>query len=232
MNGVRLPVRPIGAAQVFCDESGGSDAANAVFLTAAVAISTADATRLLKSFRKASGVTGEVKGHRLAFEERAVFVDLLAKQSGTVSAIVTCCSRLDAVGGWAMGALPEVVLYRHLLAEACLALPNLDAVGHLTVTPDRPRYKKAQAEPVRADLTRTVAARHPTAKVAVGFGDSAELPGLQVADVVANSVFQSLVPSAATEAVAQLLAPLIARGILNVQKVQLDGVCPEWLAGI
>ena len=153
MSGVHSPARPIGAAQVFCDESGGSDAANAVFLTAAVAISPANATRLLKSFRKATGVTGEIKGHRLTLAQRTVFLDLLARQPNAVSAVVAC-SRLDAVGSWAMGVLPEVELYRHLLAEACVALPGLDAAGHLTVTPDRPRYKKAQIEPVRASLTR------------------------------------------------------------------------------
>lgn len=228
MSGPCPSARAIGAAQVFCDESGGSDAANAVFLTAAVAISAAHATRLLKSFRKATGLDGEVKGHRIALGQRAIFVDLLAKQPDVVSAVVAC-SRLDAVGGWAMGALPEVELYRHLLAEACVALPGLDTARHLTVTPDRPRYKKSQVEPVRAGLTRAVAARHPAARVAVGFGDSAELPGLQVADVVANSVFQSLVPSAATEAVARLLAPLVARGVLHIRRVQLEGTCPEWL---
>lgn len=120
-------------------------------------------------------------------------------------------------------------LYRHLLAEACFALPSLDAAGHLTVTPDRPRYERAQAEGVRTVLAETVAVRYPAAKVAVGFGDSAELPGLQVADVVANSVFRSFVQSAATKAVARLLAPLAVGGVLRVRKVRLKGICPEWL---
>lgn len=92
------PARPVGTAQVFCDESGGCDAASAVFLAVAVAISTADAARLLKSFRKATEVEGEVKGHRLDLKRRAVFLDLLAEEPGVVSAAVAC-SRLDAVGG-------------------------------------------------------------------------------------------------------------------------------------
>ena len=46
----------IGAADVYCDESGGSDPANAVFLAAAVAILPADPQRLMKAFRRATGI--------------------------------------------------------------------------------------------------------------------------------------------------------------------------------
>ena len=127
--------RPIGTVQVFCDESGGSDPANTAFLVAAVAISTADATRLVKSFRKAAGITGEVKGNKLSLAQRATFFGLLSRQTDAASAVIVC-SRLDPIGGWAMGALPEAELYSHMLAEACLALPRLELARHIAVTSD------------------------------------------------------------------------------------------------
>lgn len=223
--------RPTGMAHVFCDESGGTDAVNTVFLTAAVAIAPPDAARLLKSFRKATRITGEVKGHKLTFEQRTIFVDLLTKDADAASAVVAC-SRSDAVGAWAMGALTEAELYRHLLAEACLILPGLGWTGQVKVTPDQPRYKKAQAESVRAGLTQAVIARHPEADIAVVYGNSTDLAGLQVADVIANSVFQTLAQHATADAAARLLAPLIARGVLRIQHVELEGTRPAWLTGV
>ena len=223
--------RPIGTVQVFCDESGGSDSANAAFLVAAVAISTADAIRLVKSFRKATGFTGEIKGHRFSFAQRATFLGLLAKQSDAVS-VVVACQRRDAVGGWAMGALPEAELYSLLLSEACASLPGLDQARHIAVTPDQSRYKRTRAEPARDGLVQAIAARYRAAKVAVAFGDSAELAGLQVADVVVNATFQFVTDAPAGQASGQLLAPLIATGALTIRNTQLDGRRPAWLTVI
>ena len=76
---------------------------------------------------------------------------------------------------------------------------------------------------------QAIAARHPAAKVAVAFGDSAELAGLQVADVVVNAAFQLVTDAPAGQASGQLLAPLIATGALMITDMQLDGRRPAWL---
>ena len=228
MTAATPPERPIGAAHVYCDESGGSDAANTTFLAAAVSILPADAQRLMKDFRKATGIAGEVKGHRLRAEQRAIFFDLLGKRTGIASVVVTC-SRGHPIGGWAIGELPEVDLYGHLLAEACAAIPNVDAAGHVTVTPDGGRYKKAQLAAVRHHVARAVTDRHPLARVHVEFGDSGAIPGLQVADVIANSVFQSLGTTGTAETAGRLLAPLVAIGTLTISGIRLEGVVPTWM---
>jgi len=223
--------RPTGTVQVFCDESGGSDPASTAFLVAAAAISTADATRLVKSFRKATGFAGEVKGNKLTRAQRGAFLGLLARQADAAS-VVVACSRGNPVGGWAMSALPEAELYGHMLAEACLALPGLSLARHIAITLDRLRYTKARAELVRAGVAQTIAARHPAAGVGITFGDSAELAGLQVADVVANAAYQVIAPTPASEATAPLLATLIARSALMMDHVQLGGMRPAWLADV
>jgi len=216
------------ATHIFCDESGGTDSSNATFLASAISIIPAEAQRLIKSFRKATRIVGEIKGHWLTPEHRRVFLDLVAKRGDLVSAVVIC-SRFDACGGWAMGSLAEIDLYSHLLAEACVALPNLATADHLTVTPDGGRYKKAQLESVRKHLAQVVTARHSHMRTHVAFGDSASLAGLQIADVIANSVFQSFGTTAASETTKELLCPLIACGVLRVHSVRLEGIRPKWL---
>lgn len=91
---------------------------------AAVVIQPADAVRLVKSFRKATGFPGEIKGSKLTITQRAAFLGLLARQPDAASVAVVG-QRRTAIGGWAMGVLTEVELYGHLLTEACVALPGL-----------------------------------------------------------------------------------------------------------
>ncbi len=209
---------------IFCDESGGSDPSNNAFVVVAVAMAPSDATRLIKSFRKATGVVGEVKGHGLALPQRRVFFELLLQEADALSAAVAS-RRSEPVGGWAMRALPEVVLYEHLLAEALTSLPRLGAARHLTLTLDRPRYKKAQLHAVRSRLCEVVRARHGT-PADIGFGDSAGSAGLQMADVIANSVFQM----GRSPAVADLVAPVVECGRLLLRPVRLEAIRPGWLA--
>ena len=176
--------------QIFCDESGGADPANDLFLAAAVAILPFGATRLLKSFRKATAWKGsEVKGHRLSPEQRRVFFDLLVRQEDLGSVVVSG-SRRTPVGGWAMGALSEPEPYVHLLREECVAL--VPAISrHVTITPDGGRYKRSELRRIARHLATEVRHRLPTSPVTVSLADSASTAGLQVADVVANTAFQA-----------------------------------------
>jgi hypothetical protein len=224
------PERQTGASYIFCDESGGSDAANSVFLVSAIAILPADAQRLIKSFRKATGHAGEVKGHRLASPARAIVFDLLARQA-EIAASVVICRRSDPIGGWAMGCLPEIDLYGHLLSEACLAIPCLDRALHVTVTPDGGRYKKFHLDPLRRRVAEAVSAGCPRAKIGLSFGDSAAHSGVQIADVIAHTVFQSLGHTPAAQTARNQLALLVARQSLHIHPIRLDGVRPTWLVG-
>lgn len=215
--------------QIFCDESGGADPANELFLVAAVVLPPAGAKRLLKSFCKAVRWKGaEVKGHSLAPGQRRVFFDLLNREA-ELGSVVVSCGRRDPLGGWAMAALAESELYGHLLREACSGLAGAGA-GPLTITPDGGRYKRAELSAIAAGLAEAVqAGAEAQRKVRVGFGDSASLPGLQVADVVANTVFQALGGTAAAEVASALLEPLRSSGRLSLRLVELAGCRPAWL---
>jgi hypothetical protein len=215
------------AVQIFCDESGGSMDPCGLFLVAAVYIKPTDAARLIKAFRKNTKISDEVKGHLLTHAQRKVFFDLLARETQTVSAVVAC-SRTQPRGAWAMRNLAEASLYGWLLTEACShLLPQAPGAGHLTVTPDGGRYQKAVSDRLRVQVRDRLASAHRAAKVSVAFDHSHRLAGLQIADVVANSAFQSF--AAADRGVTELLEPVRRSGQLRVHAVGLEGVCPAWL---
>lgn len=212
---------------VFLDESGGTDPANDRFLVAAVAIAPEDAARLVRGYRKAARASGEVKGTKLSPRERGLFLDLLVRAPGTAASAIVC-RRADPVGGWAMGSLPEPQLYAHLLAEALAALPGSSAALHLATTADGGRYKRPVLDRARGLVTAALAS-HTRAGVTLDFGDSASSTGLQVADVIANTVFTA--DASLTEAPHDnFLAPLLEVGRLVIRPLRLDGIRPPWLA--
>jgi hypothetical protein len=204
-------------AHIFCDESGGTDKASGAFVAAAVSIVPGEANRLVRRFRKAARITSEVKGHRLTARQRWIFFDMLSAQTDLGGVAVTC-GHFEPLGAWAIHHLREIDLYGYMMTEACRALP-----AHTTVTLDGGRYKKAPADVVRQAIARATGAEQ------VAFGDSATLAGLQVADVIANTVFQSLGSGEAAEAAKAILAMLTGTGRLSIQSVRLDGVRPAWL---
>ncbi|MBK1665263.1 hypothetical protein CKO38_14620 [Rhodospirillum rubrum] len=212
--------------QVFCDESGGSDAANTSFVLAAVSIGSTEAGRLMKSFRKATGLLGEIKGHRLDIRQRKIFFDLLCKERHAQSAAVAA-NRWQALGLWAMGALPEVDLYGHLLIEACWPLVGHSLARRVTITPDGGRYKKAHLASVGERLAKAL--QNDDRRVDVGFGDSAHVAGLQIADILANSVFQTLGPGPMAGLVNRLLLPVIDAGRLTIEPIRLTELRPPWI---
>lgn len=179
----------------------------------------------MRTYHKVTRTVGEVHGHQLTPMQRAVFLGLLAREA--VSAVVAC-RRAEPLGGWAMSSMPEADLYGHLLAEACNALPITPGRGALTITPDGGRYARARLDVARSVVTASLAAAGHEGPLRVVFGDSAATAGLQVADVVANSVFGMLTRAGP---VADLLTPLIEAGRLRILPLRLEGVRPNWTTG-
>lgn len=217
---------------VFCHESGGADPANDVFLVAAVIISGANATRMLKSFCKAVSWTEvEVKGHALRPEPRRIFFDLVAREAD-VRAVVVHCQRREVLGGWAMNAMPEIALYRCLLCEACEKTAGSGS-GSLTITVDGGRYKRAELRDIEVDLTRLAGTwtmgQH---RATVNFRDSASIPGLQIADVIVNTAFQCLGHTPTATYAETLLSPLRHLGCLTLCPVELEDCRPAWVTQV
>jgi hypothetical protein len=119
--------------QIFCDESGGVDGDH--FLVAAITVADSCATRIVKTFKKAVKMSSEIKGHSLSETDRRIFFDILNKE-GDALAIVVHCGRSSVVGGWAMRGLKEIVLYGHLISEACTPIIKSASVPSIQISPD------------------------------------------------------------------------------------------------
>jgi hypothetical protein len=188
---------PIGATHIFRDESGGSDRANNAFLASAVVIAPAEAHWLIKSLRKATRIDGEIKGRRLMPEQRSIFFGLLERDpfnsdQGTRSNPCVFASiffrRAMPYGrtmlqpsesrsrrrSWSAlaatraavgrpGACPRSIFIAICWRKPALRCSGQSIASHLIVTPDAGRYKKNRLEGVHQ----------------------------HVADVIANTVFQS-----------------------------------------
>jgi len=127
---------------LYCDESGGTKA-RGVFLVAAVRLEPSVARRAIKSFRKATGWEGEVKGHRMNSGQQRILFDL-AFAAPAAAAVVVCDARTP-LGGWAVGAQTEADLYPELVIEACTVMIAAAPKGVpcSAVTADGGRYTKA-----------------------------------------------------------------------------------------
>ena len=66
-------------------------------------------------------------------------------------------------------------------------------------------------------------------RTSVSFENSVSVPGLQIADVVANTAFQSLGATPAAAQAETLLHPLRSSGRLTLRPVALPGCHPTWL---
>jgi len=219
----------VAAVQIFCDESGGTDAVNDLFLVAALAIVPGEAVRLIKSFRKATKLKAEIKGHELAYPHRRIFFELISS-TGAFDSVVVSSSRHHQVGGWAMGSMTEAQLYSHLLLESCLGVLKTDS-PHLTITPDGGRYKKTQCHSIAGQITKALMPER-VGRASVQFQSSSEFASLQVVDVIANTAFQALGNSSSAEAAREILDPLLANGRIVFRHVELKGVRPDWLAQV
>jgi|GEM_PF-5449573 len=207
---------------IFSDESGGADATNRFFLVTAVRIEAGRAVRLMKKFRKALGTKDEIKGHKLTTAQRRLFLKMLGELAPDAIATVAC-DRHDIRGGWAMGTMEECQLWGQLTFEAVVGAADSHA-SPISVTVDGGRYPSTTIQTLSGILKHRLEDRL-LRTVHLRPGDSEKEAGLQVADILANSVFHSMGVSETACQVTEMLE--LAR--LEIRHVQLDGCTPAWI---
>jgi hypothetical protein len=196
--------------QIFCDESGGK----------------ADRFELVvRRFRKKAGWRhSEVKGYLMSPAQMKLFVEILLKHgSGCAMSIV--CSKETAIGGFAMSAIEESLVWTCLITES--ALPLMDA-GVTRVVPDGGRYSKQVLDTAEAEIAAILSGRTDR-KISVGCGRSEQHEGIQVADTLANLIMRSLTKRPDTQQAVELVAALECADILWIQEMTLEGRRPSWL---
>jgi hypothetical protein len=209
---------------IFTDESGGSD--RGVFLVSAIQISPLAADRLIKTFRKKTKIQNEIKGQKLHSDQRHLFFGLLEKETDAY-AVSIACSRTTTLGGWAMSNMDEHVLWSALTVESCLGLAG--GIQQINVTTDGGKYSNPVLDRCRANMVNAMKSHRPDARVNMTYSESHASAGVQVADVIANTVFQSYNDTLAGDLARELLKPLRTSCHLVIREPEIREHRPTWL---
>jgi hypothetical protein len=176
---------------------------------AAVAITADAATDLLAHFRKATGLTGELKGSRIDLDERTKFFDLLVKAEAR-AIVGVAISALHPEPGTDRGDHDQAV-YTALIEDVLGAwLP--ESGGCVKIVLDDGRYDALTMAGMRADVVAMLGS-FGTARMEVSHREA----GVQIADVIANSFFNRALPSERQERFGALLAPHLESGRLRMR---------------
>ncbi len=211
--------------QIYCDESGGFDGDKHSFVVSAVRISGHDASRLMKKFRKASRLAGEIKGSTLSEAHRTMFFDMLAEMDH-IGAVVGC-HRTSLIGSVVQRHHPERDIYQCMLVEACAPLFDVHA-AKVNVMADGGRYSKPVYAEMGANLEATLAADAISASFE--FVRSDNNPGVQVADIVSNTVYRSTAEALYDLSDHAICGTLFRAGRLVVAPAKLGTLKPLWMA--
>lgn len=210
---------------VFCDESGGTGRDDSLFLVAAVALTAREATHIMKSFRKATGLRGEVKGSRLTDKDRKIFFDILDR-SPLSKASVVFCRGLDRLGSWALSALEDHELWAELIVESTLWLGETPT---MTVSADQ-RYSGARQHGVHNSIVAGISGRTRANRVTVQFVDSQASDGVQIADIIANTAYREIPALWIGDLwVEERPERLAATAKVEIRPLELKARRPRWL---
>ncbi len=198
---------------IYCDESGGLNAGAMTF--AAVMLTPDAAADIHARFRAVTGLRGELKGSRISLTERAYLLELFDRAGGRAWVAVAKRERLAPPKN---GKPPsDLALYAALLDLAVSSwLPETGGVCTDVVIDDG-RYDPAILGHVRETIQDGLS----------GWGraslaDSRRSDGVQIADVIANSLFNIEVGSPRAHRIGIILDPLLkSRAIRIAELTQL-----------
>lgn len=184
---------------IYCDESGG--VGRGVMTLAAVSIAPDAAETMLTRFRSVTGLKSELKGSRIDLAERALFFELF-KDTGARATVGIAISAVPPDPGEDRGDHDRNV-YSALLNDVIGSLIP-ESGGCLGVVIDDGRYDAKSLGMINDDISRLVA---PLGLASLEL--SHVLPGLQIADVVANTFFNRALVTERQSRMAAIVAPLL-----------------------
>ncbi|MDO9369833.1 MAG: DUF3800 domain-containing protein [Sphingopyxis sp.] len=185
---------------IYCDESGGLNAGAMTF--SAVMLTPKAAADIHERFRSVTGLRGELKGSRISIVERAYLLELFDRAGGRAWVAVAKRDQLAQDPG---DVLPsDLDLYAALLNLAIGRwLPETGGVCTDVVIDDG-RYDPKILGHVRAEIQAALG-QWGRASLA----DSQRSDGVQIADVIANSLFNIAVGSQRAQRIQRILDPML-----------------------
>ncbi|MDZ3831699.1 MAG: DUF3800 domain-containing protein [Sphingopyxis sp.] len=195
---------------IYCDESGGLNAGAMTF--AAVMLTPEDAAEIHERFRSVTGLRGELKGSRISLVERAYLLELFDRAGGRAWVAV---AKRDHLAEGTGGTLPsDLSLYAALLNLAIGRwLPETGGVCADVVIDDG-RYDPTILAAVREEIQAGLGTWGRAS-----LADSRRSEGVQIADVVANSLFNVTAQSPRAGRIERIIAPLLESKTIRVAEL-------------
>lgn len=195
---------------IYCDESGGLNAGAMTF--AAVQLTPDAAAVVVARFRAVTGLRGELKGSRISLTERAYLLELFDRAGGR--AWVAVAERAKLIPGPDGTPPSDLALYAALLDMAVGRwLPETGGVCTDVIIDDG-RYDPAILAKVRAAIQAGLAGWGQAS-----LADSRRCDGIQIADVVANSLFNITVGSPRAHRIRVILDPMLASRAIRIAEL-------------
>ncbi|MGN6287804.1 MAG: DUF3800 domain-containing protein [Sphingopyxis terrae] len=195
---------------IYCDESGGLNAGAMTF--AAVMLTPEAAAQIHARFRAVTGLRGELKGSRISLTERAYLLELFDRAGGRAWVAVAKRARLQPPANGQPTS--DLALYAALLDLAIGSwLPETGGVCSDVVIDDG-RYDPKILENVR-EAIQTGLGGWGRASLA----DSRRSEGVQIADVVANSLYNVEVASPRARRIGIIIEPMLASRAIRVAEL-------------
>jgi len=194
---------------IYCDESGG--VGRGVMTLAALSIAPDDAASVLHVIRRATGISGELKGSRIDLETRAFVFDQLDAVRWTCSVAIAISATTPDQG--ADRGEHDIHVYSALLEAAILPLvPPGGQCAEVVI--DDGRYSEQVLGHIRRDIAEMIG---PCGLATLA--DSHRSPGLQLADVIANSFFNRALPSDRQGPIAGIVQPRMDAGHIRMRVI-------------
>lgn len=195
---------------IYCDESGGLNAGAMTF--AAAMLSPDAAADIHRRFRSVTGLRGELKGSRISLVERAYLLELFDRAGGR--AWVAVATRATLARGPSDAPPSDLALYAALLNLAVGRwLPETGGVCADVVIDDG-RYDAGILSKVRTEIQAGLG-HWGTASLA----DSRRSEGVQIADVIANSLFNIAAKSPRAHRIEQIIEPMLVSKAIRVAEL-------------